>query len=183
MFAPIRRFIVLVALLGLTTPIFATTMIRLSFTELFHDANIVVRAKCTRTSTHFDHGEIWTDSVFHVVSHHKGVMPGDFVVRELGGSYGDLESRVEGVPEFHPGEDVFLFLVGSPGKPFQIVGWTQGVFHVRPHVRSSELVVTQECLERASYDPERGEFMTTGVRELPLPVFVQRLERELYRAE
>ena len=129
-----RRFLWAMFLAGLALiaiAVHATTLARLPFYQLVKDSSAIARLRCIAAQTRLEDGEIWTDSVFEVMQFDKGYLPSHIVVRTPGGVYQHLHSHVDGVPEFHPGEEVFLFLTGHPGIPFRIVGWKQGTFRIR----------------------------------------------------
>src|SRR5271156_6444520 len=91
----------------------STTMVRMSVAQLAHAAPLVVRARCVANSAAWDHGEIWTFTSFMVEETWKHDAPAGvansnayLTVRLLGGTVGNLNSVVAGVPRFAPGEDV-----------------------------------------------------------------------------
>src|ERR1700682_2852078 len=88
----------------------ATTLVRLQFGELVHLATAITRARCLNTETVMRRGEICTDTTFEVLETVKGVLPAQIVVRQPGGKFLHLQSRVEGTPDFRPGEEAYLFL-------------------------------------------------------------------------
>jgi hypothetical protein len=128
-----------------------------------------------------ENGEIWTDTSFDVLDCQKGYLPSEIVVRQPGGKYQHLYSHVEGAPEFRQGEELILFLAGQPGKQFLVVGWTQGTFRIRRDPRTGEETVTQDSAEIPVFDPEKHAFTKTGVRNLRIDVFQERIRRETFR--
>jgi hypothetical protein len=58
------------------------------------------------------------------------VVPGEqIVIVQPGGSVGDIEMRVHGMPSFAPGEKTVLFLAGRAAP--RVVGMSQGKRHLR----------------------------------------------------
>jgi hypothetical protein len=58
------------------------------------------------------------------------VAPGEhIVIVQPGGSVGDIEMRVHGMPSFAPGEKAVLFLAGQAAP--RVVGMSQGKRHLR----------------------------------------------------
>ncbi len=159
----------------------ATTLVRLRFQDLVHYSYSIARVRCLRAQTRMENGEIWTDTSFDVLSHNKGYLPAQIVVRQPGGKFRHLQSHVDGAPEFRPGEEVYLFLSGHPGRQFLIVGWGQGTFRIRNDLRTGGEVVTQDSAETPVFDPVSNSFTKTGVKNLSVDVFEQRLKRELLR--
>jgi hypothetical protein len=179
-----RRFLWVLFLIGLALIAVvaqATTMVRLRFQDLVHYSYSVARVRCMRAQSRVENGEIWTDTSFRVLSQNKGYLPEEVVVRQPGGNFQHLHSHVEGAPEFRPGEEVYLFLSGKPGRQFLIVGWAQGTFRIHRDLRSNSETVTQDSAEMPVFDPATSSFTKTGVKNLAVDVFEQRLHREMLR--
>lgn len=183
-YAQRRRFLWVLFLIGVALIAIvanATTLARLQFYQLVQHSSAIARLHCVRADTRLENGEIWTDTVFQVVQHDKGYLPSEIVVRLPGGKFGHLQSYVDGVPEFRPGEEVFLFLTGRPGKQFCIVGWTQGTFRIRKDLRTGFEVVTQDSAEVPVFDPRERQFTKAGVKSLRMDLFLEKLNREIHR--
>ena len=182
-----RRILWILLLIGLAliaAVAQATTLVRLHFQDLVHYSYSVARVRCLRAQTRMENGEIWTDTSFRVLWQQKGYLPEEIVVRQPGGKFLHLHSHVEGTPEFRPGEEVYLFLSGHPGRQFFIVGWTQGTFRIHRDLRSGGETVSQDSAEIPVFDPASGSFTQTGVKNLPAEIFEQRVRREtLHQAE
>jgi hypothetical protein len=179
-----RRFLWVLFLVGLAliaAVAQATTLVRLRFQDLVHYSYSIARVSCLRADIRVENGEIWTDTSFRVLTHNKGYLPGEIVVRQPGGKFQHLHSHVDGAPEFHPGEEVYLFLSGRPGHQFLVVGWGQGTFRIHHDLRSGGETVTQDSAETPVFDPASNSFTKSGIRNLPIDVFEQRLRRELLR--
>lgn len=159
----------------------ATTLVRLPFYKLVENSSAIARVRCIRANTRMEDGEIWTDTVFEVVQHDKGYLPPRIVVRTLGGRFQHIRSHVDGVPEFRPGEEVFLFLRGHPGAQFRIVGWTQGTFRIRKSLQSGRESVTQDSADVPVFDPQENRFTKTGVKDLRIDVFLEKMNKEIAR--
>jgi hypothetical protein len=159
----------------------ATTLTRLQFYQLVQHSSAIARVRCVRADTRLENREIWTDTVFEVLQRDKGFLPTPIVVRVPGGKFQHLTSHVDGVPEFRPGEEVYLFLTGQPGRQFYIVGWTQGTFRIRKDTRTGLETVTQDSAEVPIFDPETRTFTKGGIRNLNVDRFMERLEKELHR--
>jgi len=179
-----RRFLWVLFLIGLALIAVvaqATTLVRLRFQDLVHYSYSVARVRYIRAQTRMENGEIWTDTSFNVLNHNKGYLPAQIVVRQPGGKFQHLQSHVDGAPEFRPGDEVYLFLSGHPGRQFVIVGWGQGTFRIRRDLRTGGELVTQDSAETPVFDPVSNSFTKTGVKNLPIDVFEQRLKREMLR--
>jgi hypothetical protein len=159
----------------------ATTLVRLRFQDLVHYSYSIARVRCIQAESVMENGEIWTDTSFRVVSHNKGYLPEEIVVRQPGGTFQHLHSHVDGTPEFRPGEEVYLFLSAHTGGQFIIVGWAQGTFRIHRDLRSGGETVTQDSAETPVFDPASGSFTKTGVKNLSVDAFEQRVHRGMSR--
>ncbi|HEY6946657.1 MAG TPA: hypothetical protein VI431_16085, partial [Candidatus Acidoferrum sp.] len=150
-----RRFLwilFLVALTLLAIAANATTLARMRFEELAQQATAVARLRCLSTQIFWHNGEIWTDTQFEVVEQAKGALPATVLVRNLGGTLGHFHSRVEEVPVFHAGEEIYLFLWGREGEPLRILGWSQGTFRIARDERTGLETVTQDSAAAPLFD-------------------------------
>jgi hypothetical protein len=160
----------------------STTLARLGFRELAQKSTAIVRARCLSHESVMLGGEIYTETRFEITAEDKGVSPRLIAVRMPGGAWGHLHSRVDGVPNFRVGEDVYLFLWERPGQPCAVLGWTQGTFRIAHDSRSRLDLVTQDSAGVPIFDPLTKEFRAGGVRNLPLPDFQLKLRRALQRS-
>ena len=179
-----RRFLWILFLIGIALVAIvanATTLVRLQFYQLVQHSSAIARVRCVRADTRLESGEIWTDTVFEVVQHDKGFLPREIVVRMPGGKLQHLQSHVDGVPEFRPNEEVYLFLTGHPGRQFYVVGWTQGTFRIRKNLRNGRETVTQDSADVPVFDPQMNQFTKTGVKDLRIDQFLEKLNKEIYR--
>jgi hypothetical protein len=179
-----QRFLWMLLALGIALGAIAadaTTLARLQFYQLVQHSSAIARLRCVRADVRMENGEIWTDTVFDVVQHDKGYLPSPIVVRLPGGKCQHLISHVDGVPEFHPGEEVYVFLTGQPGKPFHIVGWSQGTFRIHRNMRTGAETVTQDSADVPVFDPQTNQFTKAGVKGLRMDHFLERLNTEIRR--
>ncbi len=179
-----RRFLWVLFLIGLALIAVvaqATTLVRLRFQDLVHYSYSIARVRCVHAESVMENGEIWTDTSFRVVSHNKGYLPEEIVVRQPGGKFQHLHSHVDGTPEFRPGEEVYLFLSAHAVGQFKIVGWAQGTFRIHRDLRSGGETVTQDSAETPVFDPASSSFTKTGVKNLSVDAFEQRVHHEMSR--
>src|SRR5713226_1473620 len=177
-----RRFLWILFLTGLAllaVAASATTFSRLRFEELVNQATAVARLRCIGADSRWESGEIWTETRFEIVEVNKGLLPGVVTVRMLGGSIGNLHSRVSGVPAFRPGEEAYVFLWGREGEPFRVLGWSQGTFRISRDARTGVERVTQDSAAAPVFDPRTRQFRHGGIRNLPLAVFQSKLRKAL----
>jgi hypothetical protein len=157
----------------------ATTLARLSFDELAEKATAIVRVRCMNSYGIWRNREIWTDTEFEVLERSKGTATGIFRISLPGGKVAHIQSRVDGVPNFREGEEVYLFLWNAPGKEPQILGWVQGTFRISLDTRTGLQRVTQDSAAMPVFDPATKQFQHGGVRNLPLALFQLKLKRAL----
>jgi len=177
-----RRFLWILFLTGLALLAIAanaTTLSRLRFEELVHQATAVARLRCTGVQSLWQDREIWTETRFETVEVNKGLLPGVVTVRMLGGSIGNLHSRIDGVPAFHPGEEAYLFLWGREGEPFRVLGWSQGTFRITRDPRTGVERVTQDSAAAPIFDPLTRQFRHGGIRNLLVSIFQLKLREAL----
>jgi hypothetical protein len=174
-----RRFLWILFLTALAIAANATTLSRLRFEELVKQATAVARLRCLSVESRWQDGEIWTETRFETVEVNKGLLPGVVSVRMLGGSLGNLHSRVEGVPGFRPGEEAYVFLWGREGEPFRVLGWSQGTFRITRDPQTGAERVTQDSAAAPIFDPLTRQFRHGGIRNLPAAIFQLKLRKAL----
>jgi hypothetical protein len=85
-----------------------------------------------------------------------------------------MHTRVEGVPEFSSGEETVLFVERTSAGDLGVTGWAQGTFRIR-HDFSGESRLTQDTSHFAVFDPRTHRFVSSGIRNMPLTEFRQKL--------
>ena len=182
----------------------ATTLAPLSFQELTRQATSIVRVRCVETRSVWADGEIWTDTRFEILQTEKGDIYGSdqlqnaapirpertagrdagsaqnatIALRQLGGSIDGVRAHVEDVPQFHAGEEVYLFLWRRAGETYRVLGWAQGTFRVASDAGTGVARVTQDSA-MASFHADTRQFQPKGVRNLPLSAFQEKLRGAL----
>lgn len=178
-----RRFfwIPMAAALCLALSAAATTIVKMDLDELTSAAHVVARGKCLSSEARMDGGYIWTFSTFEVSETLKGNAGRQITVRLLGGKVGHMKSTVDGVPQFQPGEDVFLFLEPTREGDLTVTSWVQGTFRVRADPQTGKESVTQDSAAHAVYDPTTRQFKASGVRHMPVETFRLRVREAVER--
>jgi hypothetical protein len=169
------------AVLALAIALSATTLSRLRFVELAQESTAVARLRCLSAISRWEKDEIWTETRFEVVETEKGLLPGLVSVRMLGGHVEPLHARVDGVPVFRPGEEVYLFLWGAAGGPYAVLGWSQGTFRIAKNLQTGVETVTQDSAALPVFDPQTQQFRREGIRNWPVDLFRERLRVALKR--
>src|SRR5215470_9428868 len=188
-----RRFLWILFLIGAglvgAAAAMGTTLAAMPFEELAGRATAVARLRCLSARSFLEGGEIWTETQFETIDVQKGSLSGLVTVRLLGGRTNGLHARVDGVPEFAAGEEVYLFLwKGEEGDErvleqkasgFRILGWTQGTFPVRRNEKTGRETVTQDSTGAAVFDARTRAFRRNGIREMAVGEFRPKLRAVL----
>jgi hypothetical protein len=61
---------------------------------------------------------------------YKGSAVGSVSLRFLGGKVGDVEMKVDGMPQFRVGGEYILFVSGEGNRACPVVGWSEGSLKV-----------------------------------------------------
>lgn len=179
-----RRFLWILFLVGLALIAIAanaTTLSRLKFEDLAAESTAVARLRCLGSASQWEEGEIWTETRFAVVQLEKGSLPAVVTLRLLGGRVGHLQSRVDEIPAFRRGEEVYLFLWGGETQPYTVLGWSQGTFRVARDAQTGLETVTQDSAAGSLFDPRTRAFRRGGIRNMPVVVFQTRLRAAMRR--
>jgi hypothetical protein len=158
-----RRFLWVLFLAGIALAAVvanSTTLARMSFDDLAQKSSAVARLRCQSSESYWDCGELWTETRFEVVERNKGLLGASITVRMLGGRADGFTSRVDGVPGFRVGEEVYLFLWGKPGEAYRVLGWSQGTFRIIHDARTGTEKIRRSLLLRILMN-QRDNFTTT----------------------
>ena len=180
-----RRFLWILFLIGMALIVAAanaTTLVRLTFTDLASHATAIARVRCLYSSSHWKGSEIWTRTEFSVNEVSKGRLPEFIQIEMPGGVIGHLHAHVDEVPVFALGEEAYLFLWTASDGGYRILGWSQGAFRIRTDYSTGLQTVTQDSAGVALFDPGSRQFRRVGVRNLPLPVFQLKIKHALETA-
>ena len=152
----------------------ATTLLRMSLSQMAEAADTIVRGRCIGTSTRWDAGSIWTFADVDLIETLKGSPPARIIVRLPGGRVGNMTTHIDAVPSLKPGDEKILFLEKTRANDYAVTAWTEGAFRIGRNSRGEE-TVTQDSSEIAVFDAVTRRFATQGIRELPMGDFRQRL--------
>src|SRR2546430_1031816 len=115
--------------------LFATTVIPMSIEELTAAATHVVRGHVIESWSSWDTSLplIYSYPRFKIDKPLKGTAPSVVLLKQLGGTVGDMTLRVAGVHPWSNGESAVLFLRPSQEQDgtFSVVGLMQGDFRLR----------------------------------------------------
>lgn len=115
---------------ALTGEIHATTLAPVTLEEQIEDSAQIFRGRVisTRGVEEATAGgrRIVTFVQFAPVASYKGHVSANFELRFLGGKVGDIEMRVDGMPEFEVGKEYVLFVAAEGNRACPVSGWSQG---------------------------------------------------------
>jgi len=157
----------------------ATTLVRMSVSQISRAAQVIIRGECLGNTTGWDAGDIWTFTTFRVEEIWRGEAPAQISVRLLGGRAGNLTSTVAGIPRFQPGEEVVLFLERTERGDYSIVSWEQGTFRIRRDTGTGEESATQDTASLATFDPATRRFEAGGIVRMPVDFLHARVNAAL----
>lgn len=122
----------------------ATTIIPMSVEKLTQSSSHVLQGRALETWSEWNpqHTLIFTYTKFQVAKVLKGQAAGVVVVKQPGGTVGEIAQRVFGVRYLRPGEESVLFLRPAAERDGTLVitGLMQGNFAVRKSKSGEELV-------------------------------------------
>lgn len=125
----------------------ATIVVPMTIEEMAVEAALVARGRVVNTQAAWDdaHRRIYTYTEIQILEriHAPSAVPDSIVVRTLGGEVGNIGMKVSGTPKFTMGEEVVVFLRLDPIDPqqFQVIGMSQGKFHVERPLKGGALLV------------------------------------------
>jgi hypothetical protein len=114
--------------LALLAPLRATTLEQLSLDEMIQKSTAIVRARVTGSHSAARGGNVYTYFQLQVLESWKGSIAMEVAVP--GGVADGIRQSVAGAPELKPGREYVLFLWTSRSGLTQLMGLSQGLFHV-----------------------------------------------------
>jgi len=130
-----RRIVPMLLVLLCICPVaYGTTVVYADLESMTRDSNLIfhatVRGVETRNLGEEEEPRIVTDVTLTVHRVFKGSNPGaEFNLRLVGGAWGGRTLAIPGMPRFHKGEEVVLFLEWT-GKEYAVCGMRQGKYSV-----------------------------------------------------
>lgn len=139
-----RRIVQMLAVVCLTAPLFATTVIPRSVEQLAAASSNVVVGRAVRNWSQWNaqQGVIFTYTEFEVKRSLKGSAPAKVTIRQLGGSARGITQKIAGVRQLQVGEDAVLFLRPSEERDGSMVvsSLMQGHFHISKRADGEDVV-------------------------------------------
>jgi hypothetical protein len=132
----------MLALVLLVTVADATQVLYRTPQQLGSDATLVVDGRVTGVRSYWNDSrtKIITEATVAVDGTHKGNPRSSVTVVQLGGVVGHVRQTVHGALQWHPGEEVLLFLEDAFPGTFQVAGFSQGKYHIERDPRGRRFV-------------------------------------------
>ena len=175
-------------------PAWATTVLEQSFPDLVREADTIVVGTVTAIETGQKRDVPFTLVTFADLDVVKGTHQEDeFTVQVMGGPTPDgLRFHIAGVPAFHLGDRMVVFVVGNETQAVPFVGMWQGVYRVvrdpetdmelmADHAGQPLTMLPQRSHQGVVHDGERSLQPQTGPA-LTLKAFTQSIVREMGHA-
>ncbi len=157
-----------VALLLLSAPVVvATTVVPLATGDLANRSDAIVRGVVLSTSVSPDaEGRPETVTVIAPLEVVKGVVPGDLVLRQLGGRLPDgTFFQLWGRPEYVPGREVVVFAIARPDGDWQTAELLLGKFSVEQDDKGALFAVPEAATPHVGVTIRRPERLGGSVSE------------------
>jgi hypothetical protein len=108
----------------------AATLLQMTTEQMTSAATAIVRGTVTASSTAMSGRTIFTHYSLQVADRWKGLAVATVDVAVPGGALNGVRQTFVGVPSLQIGQQYVVFLWTGSSGPTQLVGLTQGVFHV-----------------------------------------------------
>lgn len=142
------------AVLGLFVCMFAarveaTTLLRMSVEDMTAASEAVVVGEVTDLKSSWNEAQttIYTMVIFKVDQCLSGTCGDTIMIKQRGGTVGEMTLQIPGMPKFSKGQKALLFLEPDPeGVPgfYYVVGMCQGIFDIQTDGQTGKLVAEQQ---------------------------------------
>lgn len=122
----------------------ATVMVQLSLGQLTREADTIVLGHCTNKRVYKVGNMIYTEYTIQSYDVLKGSTAPELKITQPGGAVDGKGVYVSGVARFNPLEEVMLFLTREKNGSRDIVGWSQGKFHIYYDENSGKKMALQQ---------------------------------------
>jgi hypothetical protein len=144
MFRRATFYTIMIVVACVLTPAHATVSIYTTPEQLARVSPVIVEGRVVETASGFDPttGALSTYVTLEVAEMHRGPATLErLVLREPGGRYRDLIHRVDAVPIYEVGEEVFAFLEPAPDGSLRTAGMFFGKYRIRRGSRAPDVAV------------------------------------------
>jgi hypothetical protein len=180
------RTIILAAAMagGLARPARATTLIRMTLSQLAQASSTIVQGRVVAQTTRVNasHTRIFTYTTVQIDKALKGQPPSTLTIEQPGGTIGNVHVHVPGTAFLRPGAEYIFFLepVAGQAETYHMVGMVQGAFRiyrgsngsVRRVVLPLGALNTGSTAKTLNPSPSLGEFQMTVSGVLSTPIVI-----------
>ena len=125
-FAMSAGFAVVVLLVpGIVT---ASTVVLMELDALVAESDSIVQGIVEHVESRWEDTYVFTYATVRIDDPLKGDRSRTLTIRQVGGSVGDREVFISGMPRFEPGMSLILFLTDSQNGTFHVTGMNQGSY-------------------------------------------------------
>lgn len=132
----------------------ATTLQQLTVDEMIQQSTAIVHVKVTSSSAAMRGRSVYTFYQFQTLETLKGTAPAEVAVP--GGIAGSIRQEVAGAPMLNTGGEYVIFLWTSNSGLTQVIGLSQGLFHVAQDA-SGNTVLVRAALSGATILNKSGQ--------------------------
>jgi len=162
--------IVALALL-VTTIASALTVAAIGLDQLTAESDLIIHCRALSSHSQWEDQNIYTYTNVQVLETLKGTVGGEVMVKQPGGTVGDIGAEIDGAPSLHDGEELVLFLREWEGN-YWIHSIVLGKFSV---IRTGASPVALNDLNNIGLiDPANGREITDPASKrnaIDLPAF------------
>lgn len=160
----LSQIVLLAALLA--APLFATTVKRMELPELVSSSDAIAQGTVESNETRWENKSIVTYTSIRVDEAIKGGPRRALLIRQPGGTIGNLTLHAPGTPQFTQGSQVIVFLRDRKDGTFDVVGLGQGKYDIQENFAITNTAGVSLA------DPKTGHMIEGGaVDRKPLDAF------------
>lgn len=153
----------------------ATVMVPLSLDQLAKESDSIVLGHCVGKRAYFSGGMIFTEYTVQVYEVLKGDAVKELKVRQPGGEYDGKGIYIPGVARFSAFEESLIFLGKVQAGSRDVVGWSQGKFHIYYDEQSKTKFAVQEPAGLSVIKKSTGEIVDPAGSKIELEKLVSQV--------
>jgi len=147
----VRLVVICACLLMGVLPATGTQVLFKSVEQMGQESAAVVRGTVTDVRSFWNekHTKIFTSTHIAVDESYKGRSAATIEVVQIGGTVGNVQVTAHGALKWSPGEEVVLFLEPFTEGRYQVVGFSQGKFHIERDPETGAAYILRPALSGA----------------------------------
>lgn len=162
----------------------ATTLLRMSVEDMTAAAEAVVVGEVTDVKSSWNEAQttIYTVVVFKVDQCLAGTCADAFLIKQRGGTVGEMTLHIPGMPQFAKGQKALVFLEPDPeGVPgfYYVVGMCQGIFDIETDGQTGKQAALQQGGAALAEVDDDGMIRILGPQapaKMPLGKLIKRIK-------